>query len=565
MASNAISLPREAGLNVGRQMRARGAVYTPTALANWVAQLVLEEGGAKSVLDLGCGEGALLVAAAATVPDARLFGIEINAPAANSARKALGRRAKLLVGDVLAPSRSGIEPLADHWRTALGGAPDAIIMNPPWGAERTPHPNELAKRGLKLGGGQSDSYDLFCELALQIVSPGGRYGFILPDSLFLPEHVRLRELLLRDSEIALIARLGEGMFPGVFRGCVVVIGTRKKPGINHRIECLRITENDRADIFAANDFERCRHRLSHHVLQSRFASDSTLRFDIDVRESDEAIAKMLRAGGGWTNPLAGSRGAEISKSGRVLECAICDTARPLPKVEAPQCQNCGSKLDLKQTRKIISEKRESAGQWRSFIAGEDVSRYHTTSKRWIRTDVKGINYKHLPLSGQPRLLVRKTGVGLKAALEHTGACTNQVVFDYVLRSDTEFNFSYIHYVLGVLCSRILFAFHLKRGGELEWRSHPYVTQKTLAELPIPVPAKRSKQWRQAAAISAAVERHLVQGDCDLEIEALVAGLYQLTAADVRWALDVLDEAADLEPMRTLRLPKSLEIMPVIVS
>ena len=565
MATSAISLPREARPNDGRPMRARGAVYTPPALANWVAQLVLEEGGTESVLDLGCGEGALLAAVAAAVPDARLFGIEINAPAANSARKALGKRAKLLVGDVLAPSRLGTEPLVEHWRTALGVAPDAIIMNPPWGAEQTPHPNELTKRGLNLGGGQSDSYDLFCELAFQIVAPGGRYGFILPDSLFLPEHVRLRELLLRDSEIALIARLGEGMFPGIFRGCVVVIGTRKKPAIDHRIECLRITEDDRAVIFAAHDFERCRNRHSHHVLQSRFGNDATVRFDIDVRESDEAIAKMLRIGGGWTVPLKGSRGAEISKSGRVLECGTCGAARPLPKVDQPKCHECGTKLDLSRTSRIIAENRGPVGQWRAFVAGEDVSRYSASAKRWIRTDVKGINYKQLPLSGHSRLLVRKTGVGLKAAIEHTGACTNQVVFDYVLRGDAQFNFSYLHYVLGVLCSRVLFAFHLKRSGELEWRSHPYVTQKTLAELPIPVPAKRSKQWRQAAAISAAVERHLVQGDSDLEIEALVAGLYQLSAADVRWALNVLDEAADLEPMRALRLPKALEIIPVIVS
>lgn len=564
MASSAISLPRDADSSELRAMRARGAVYTPSALADWVARLVVGEGSADRLLDIGCGEGALLDAAASIAPASKLFGIELSAPAASMARKRLGRRAMVVVGDALAPPSSRAQPLAEHWRSTLGCIPDAIIMNPPWGAESVPKAATLARGGLSLGGGQVDSYDLFCELALQIVSDGGHYGFILPDSLFLPEHTRLRELLLRESEINLIARLGEGMFPGVFRGCVVVIGRRRKPPMSHRIECLRITKSDRATLSCADDFERCRQRLSHHVLQSRFSGDPAVRFDIDVRETDEAVAKILGAGGGWTIPLIGRRGAEISKSGRVLECSKCGTARPLPKAEAPDCQNCGCRMDATQLRQIIAKQRGNAGQWRHFIAGEDVGRYAATAKRWIRTDVKGINYKLLPRAGHPRLLVRKTGVGLKAAIDHSGACTNQVVFDYDLRDDAQFDFSYLHYVLGVMSSRILFAFHLKRGGDLEWRSHPYMTQKTLAELPIPVPVKRSKQWKQAAAISATVQRHLAQGDGDLEIEALVAGLYKLSAADVRWALDVLDEAADLEPMRALRLPKTLEIIPVTV-
>ncbi|MEA2999388.1 MAG: adenine-specific DNA-methyltransferase [Sphingomonadales bacterium] len=160
--------------------------------------------------------------------------------------------------------------------------------------------------------------------------------------------------------------------------------------------------------------------------------------------------------------------------------------------------------------------------------------------------------------------MRKTGIGLNAAIDVTGAYTNQVVFEYALRASAAYSFSYLHYVLGVLSSRILFAFHLKRGGELEWRSHPYVTQKTLAALPIPLPRPGSQGERQAAAIAAVVAEHLATGDKEIEIEALVGGLYGLDGGDIEWVLDVLDGAADLDAMRRLRLASRTAIQPLTV-
>ena len=100
--------------------------------------------------------------------------------------------------------------------------------------------------------------------------------------------------------------------------------------------------------------------------------------------------------------------------------------------------------------------------------------------------------------------------------------------------------------------------------EREWRSHPYVTQKTLADLPIPQPRPQTQQWRQAAAIANAVGRRLRSESNEIEIEALVGGLYGLSTSEMRWALDVIDEAADLEAMRSLRLPQTLEIVPITV-
>jgi hypothetical protein len=190
-----------------------------------------------------------------------------------------------------------------------------------------------------------------------------------------------------------------------------------------------------------------------------------------------------------------------------------------------------------------------------LIVGEDVDRYSCDSSRIIEDKVPGINYKNPSSFEGSKLLVRKTGVGIKAAIDETGAFTNQVVFHYRAKPNSTPSF-FLDYVLGVLCSRVMLAYHLKRTGESEWRSHPYVTQKTIAELPVPLVSEGGRQWRQARAIAnAVVERRRnkpADSSTDLRVDALVAGLYDLDSKACAWVLNVLDEAQSLQSITTMR-------------
>jgi hypothetical protein len=107
----------------------------------------------------------------------------------------------------------------------------------------------------------------------------------------------------------------------------------------------------------------------------------------------------------------------------------------------------------------------------------------------------------------------------------------------------------------------MLAYHLKRTGESEWRSHPYVTQKTIGELPIPNVSDGTWQWTQAQAIAGEVSqsRTLVKPDRqhDLRIDSLVAGLFGLTRSDCDWVVNVLDQAESLEAISRMRLEKGL--------
>lgn len=548
--------------------RRHGAVFTPPLLAAWAAVLAAELllSSRPVAIDFGCGDGALLKAFAEAKREASLRGVELHGPSAATAEAVLrSNDTSIFQDDVLAPENysCGNGTLSDYWRGRLGLVPDTVIMNPPWGASLSANPAFLANAGLTLATGQFDSYDLFCELAVQVLAPNGAYVFIVPDSILLPEHTPLRKLLADQTSISLIARLGEGVFQGVFRGCVIIAGTKSVPSELHSVECLRLTKKERLAIATGDDIAACRSKLAHSVPQERFRASREYRFDIDVTTRDGGIHKIAKSPAIWSNTVISRRGVELSKHGQVILCSGCASASPKPRVSPASCKHCGTPFDLRKSYSIVSKTPDPDGEWMPMIVGEDVARYSTKPSRWIRTGIPGINYKAPTPPGIERLLIRKTGIGLNVALDNSGAFTNQVVFEY-LPSPKSRNFNYLHYLLGVLCSRVMFAYHLKTSGELEWRSHPYVTQKTIASLPVPVPQEGTQGWQQAKAIAETVNAHLLTGTKDFAIEQLVAGLFDLRPAEISELHAVFDSAADLEAIKRMRVPPEMRIDPVKV-
>lgn len=551
------------------QNPAPGAVYTPPFLASWVASRLLRSlpPKAKAIADLACGEGALLSAIAAeSQSPVALFGSDVDAVAIRKARAALPTaRFKRL--DAISASLKGLDRLPRR----LGAERlDGIVLNPPWGIDLSAGRAELREAGYTLARGQCDSADLFLELTVNLLAQGGAAALILPDSLFFPDHAPVRRFLLETCTLDLVARLGEGFFPGVFRGTAVIVLRRRAAENEHAVECLRLTPSQRKLVLAQElSLDQAAATSAHFVPQLRFAQSPSSSFTIDLRQADlKHVRAVCRQPADWTRTLAGGRGVELSKHGEVLVCAACGLGRPRPRRSSPVRCACGALVDpLRATaKKIVREIREHSPKgWTPLIAGEDVRRYQCDPSREIRTGIEGINYKAEANPEVPRLLVRKTGIGLKAAVFCGEALTTQTVFHFQGTQDSPPFL--LDYALGVLSSRVMLAVHLKRTGENEWRSHPYVTQALLAELPIPHPTPGSQQWRQAEAIAelaAHISAATPAPGQDLEVERLVAGLYGLEPADLEWVRRVLDEAQGLEAVTSLRLPRDLCLDPVRV-
>jgi adenine-specific DNA-methyltransferase len=545
---------------------ASGAVYTPRLLADWVASRLLRAlpEGPATVLDFACGEGALLAAVARrSRRRLDLVGTDVD-------ERALRAMAEVLPSvrstplDALA---SGLEgPRALLRRLELGSV-DGIILNPPWGIGVGAIRPQLRNAGFELAYGQYDSADLFLELAVKLLEKDGAAALILPDSLFFPDRAPVRRFLLERCTLDLVARLGEGFFPGVYRGTAVVVLRRRAATADHEIECVRLSQDDRKLILAGKaSLGRIADARAHAITQSRFDREPRASFTIDLREDDlRHVRAVSRTPSSWARTLTSGRGVELSKHGEVVDCNSCGRARPRPRRSGPTTCSCGAvlNLELAQPRRIV---RLLGGRprrgWRELIAGEDVRRYAASPSREIRTGVDGIRYKDDANFERQRLLVRKTGIGLKAALFKGEALTTQTVFHFQQTADSP-DFL-LAYALGVLCSRVMLAVHLKRTGELEWRSHPYVTQALLAELPIPEPEPQTQTWKQAKAIAAQASSFSPGGNEDLAVERLVAGLYGLKQSDIEWVERVLNEAQGLEGIAALRPPVDETLTPQLV-
>jgi hypothetical protein len=344
---------------------------------------------------------------------------------------------------------------------------------------------------------------------------------------------------------------------------------KQRPDDAAHVSCFRLTKAWRREVInGIVSLSEAQKHLSHSVPQARFAADASARFDLDVRIGDQRSVNVIeRAGRDWTRWVKSGRGVELSKSGLVLVCIACGRATPKPRSGVPEaCRYCGARKDDLRVETIIRplESRAPTGNWHPLIVGEDVNRYSAAPSRTIRLGVTGINYKTGLALDLRKLLIRKTGVGIKAAIDESRALTNQVVFHYVPHDGAPpFILDYLE---GVMSSRTLLAFHLKRVGEFEWRSHPYVTQRVINSFPIPDPTANEHTWKLAAAIGEGANRlrHTPTSELDMQIEGLVLSLYGLKAEDCDWIRRVLEYAESLEHIRLVKVEEWSLLRPLEV-
>ncbi len=554
-----------------------GVFYTPMFLAEYTARKILQfakKDGTVSeetkILDPACGNGLLLLAAANEARKMKIkglsfYGVDKERNAIEECRENLGK--KICKKDIFLQKSDAIYPFMKKnikgWEkinNKLGVVNyDIAISNPPWGADLSKYDKKELSEEFELAQGQFDIYDLFIEIILRNLKPKGYYGIILPDSIFNQEQWRMRNLLLKRTSIKLIARLGEKIFKNVNRACTVIVGKNVNPRKTTKIQCVRLMPGHRADILnSAASLCSIEKKIGHKVSQDRFLKNEFQLFDIDCKDSENILISKIATGKTRLSDfVCNSRGAEISKRGNIVQCENCKLWLPLPRAEFPICQHCKVPINKEniEINKIIFEKRKKNKAIKKLKVGEDLSRYLADKWRWIDTSKQGINYKEENLYAGAKILVRKTGVGITASIDYENALTNQVVYILKLREELKERLT-PEFVLGVLNSRAITYYLLKKHGEIEWKSHPYLTQKTLISLPMPVLRKTKKFKKSVEKITTLVykitKENKMAHEYDAQIEREVAELFQLNKKDYRMIYDQLENAEQLIPIKRLQ-------------
>lgn len=471
-----------------------GSVYTPDSLADFVASLLRDEAlhdGCSTFgncLDPACGGFSLLKAIdRSNFPYEALTGIDFDSDAISlSGVICKELRGVVLKKDFLCPNNSG--NTAKYWKKKLPKI-NTIIANPPWSSDRIYDRGDLRERGFRLVDGQYDSYMLFIELGLSVLQEGGFAAFIIPDSLFSSTAIELRKLLATQYEIRVIARLGEKLFEGVHRATTVLVVKNAVPNSSSKTKCFRLNTVDRKYVLAGGkllyDVFSCQH---HEETQLRFVLRDDYIFDVDSSYEDHKIlAKMDGLADGWTKSLTFHRGVEISKTGTVYYCPKCGCANGVASLKTPmkkQCHSCSFSATIRPDDIDYLVRESPADGFEAVLVGESVSRYSISRERFLKTGVPGVNYKRRSDYLKPKLLVRKTGLGIKSAVDTSMRLVTQTVYFFTENEGNLTSEDALYFYNALLNSRTLFFFYMKRYGENEWKSHPYLTKSILQSMPL---------------------------------------------------------------------------------
>ncbi len=582
-------------------IKKNGSVYTTELLAKYISDKVLEillqdlkKQPNKSlhlnkfrILDPACGKGELLVniwdslktiahESENTIirhdkscPNDILCGIDVDKNAISQAKKRIGllpdaksKTYNFINTNAIYPYKNkncntGWSKVKRNFDAKSGF--DIVIANPPWGAEVNTYKDEIPKNYYTLFKGQFDTSDLFLESAIYNTKENGYFAFILPDSLFSQERKALRDLILNNTSIKYIGRLGEKFFKGVNRACVILICQKSKPNKNNKVQCMRLTPEMRKKILRGDvNFRDAEKKLTHHVKQSRFFNNKDSLFDIDISIDEESILhKINNSKSNFRSYLSSSRGVELSKTGKVAQCNNCYKWMPLPTNENIKCPYCKINLLNNNLRKAIIISKKKKDGYSPIIVGENIQRYKLINKYWIDTNKDGINYKDITLYSAPKLIVRKTGVGISATIDYENSFTNQVVYIFKVL-DNILNIIPLEFFLGVLCSRAIYYYTIMKHGETEWRSHPYVTQKQILDIPLPdINELLNRKRNIVTSITKLVtenanHKHDISPASDAKIEHLVAELFGLSTSDYDSIFSTLHKIESLKPVRALK-------------
>lgn len=530
-----------------------GVVYTPDTLSEFVAILlkrVVGDAPMSAVLDPASGECSLLNAAQGVFGEkCEYIGIDIDQDAVNSTKDLFTIKSN----DAILP-RNVKRKTAEYWKDKLPPI-SAIIANPPWSSEKIYEKSVLEKAGYTLVAGQYDSYVLFIELAYNIICEHGVMAFIIPDSLFDAQNERLRKFLVENTQIKIIARLGEKIFEEVNRATTVIICQKTVPSPEDETVCFRLSTDARKDYLAGKGSllsffdESC-----HSVKQSRFMRNNGYNFDIDAHsDEEELLTKITSEIIDWNRVFNFGRGVEISKAGKVVDCPFCNCAQGYKKKQlvagAKVCTHCGAEIPVnaETTRNVVTLVPDPESVL--IYVGENVRRYGINGECYIRSNIAGINYKNRELYNSPKLLIRKTGLGIYGAIDYTGSMTSQTV--YILKYAEENNTTPLEYYLALLNSRVVYYYYLKVYGENEWKSHPYLTKQIIYTLPIR-PYAADELDQQIVQLATALMQ-TYDHQTDLRLEKLVIKKYGLTVEEERLISNEMNRLPNLSAINNMKM------------
>jgi len=386
------------------------------------------------------------------------------------------------------------------------GGFDAIVGNPPWISLSGKFGNEfllpVAQEYLiaRHGGNtyMPNMYEYFVARGLELVKPGGFFGYIVPDRLgFNSQFVHLRNRIVTTARIQSLQY--KVPFPGITADTLVFVFVKGPASASHKVE---ISEYGHPPLLKP---------------QSELIAQPEHRFEYKIDTEQDGLARRIEA---------------------------APNVKPLSDVAS-----CTSGFGGKS--QLITESHVSKAQIKT-LKGDSIGRYEHRKGYWFefkRENITGRTTDREKLGATPKVLLRKTGNSIIATFDNSGIFPEQSLY-FLFGGKTPMEFKYL---LGVINSKLLNWF-FKKSCLTNEKSIAQVKTVDLVKLPIRVidfgqPADKAKHDRmvelveqmlaarkQLAGAQSDKDKDFYTNRCDgldRQIDALVYDLYALTPAEIK--------------------------------
>ena len=256
----------------------------------------------------------------------------------------------------------------------------------------------------------------------------------------------------------------------------------------------------------------------HKIEQSIFSVSPYTNFTIFLKRTEFTIFNRIDSAPHFYfgDFVQNSRGVEIGKKGLVYQCPHCKKWSPWPRWKPEEsmpvkilrnlavpsrwttCARCAELIlenQLGGAQSIIAPSNQfsknAAEPWMPLLAGDDIHPCSLVTTKYINLDHPGIKYKKASLYAQPKILLRKTGKGIRGAIDYEHRYTVQVVYIFYLKtlpsskSIPESDQYSLEFLFGVITSPIIEKYYYARFSNPKQKAFPHLIQANILALPIP--------------------------------------------------------------------------------
>ena len=522
--------PGAAGLVVqrARDQRAKGIYYTPPALVEYLLARTLlpalADAGIPRICDPACGSGAFLAAAAT-----RLRAAGLNAEEAAACLCGCDTDAGALAlcqGALVEAGADGTRLLAaDGLLADLPGPFDLVVGNPPYiasglrGAHRADagRATQLRQRFPESAAYKLNTYPLFVQHGIEMLRPGGRLAFVLPDSLLLGKYfARIRRFILDTCCIEEMTLIRGEIWPHGRVGQTLLLILRREPDSHRRsVQAVQVR------LLASLD-ELPDGGLRHAIVQATFAADSLSRFRLVFSAAAARFVASVEGLGG-ARPLGDvlrSYSGLIAHAGQrsLLRSTYAD-----------------GMVRVEKGGRVLFHGTPQREAWRPVLrSGAEVDRFwlNWRGEHALLEPALLKSGGKLHLYEGPKLLLRQTADRLVCAYDASGLfCLNNV---HLLTPRAEGVEPFLLYFAALLNSGVLNRYWRLLALE-EGRLYPQIDLDMLDMVPVPPPEANPEVTSDLIGIAEAL--HALPPGAEnrpglmARADALVAELYELTSAD----------------------------------